>query len=134
MIDRKAIQTALDDPEPGNLYFLDRKLKKVVKFTIADKTALENLKKSVKDDPTRYAQVPKPEPKENYAEMEAFIATVHDPKLKEVLKRTQTSHRPFREFRDALDTKVKEKREWEIFHKKYVDQRIDRFLKNNGLI
>lgn len=134
MIDRKAIQTAMDDPDPGNVYFIDRRTKKVTRYTLKDLAALEALKKSMKEDPQRFAQIPKPDPQENFAEAEAFIATVHDPKLKEGLKRAMVSHRPFREFRDLLHTKAKEKREWEAFHAKHVGQRIERFLKSQSLV
>lgn len=133
MIDKKAVIQALDDMEPGNLYFIDRRTSKVQRYTLQDKAGLESLKKSVRDEPQRFAQIPKPEPRENFAELEAFVATVHDPKLKEALRRAMTSHRPFREFRDLLATKVKERREWEAFHAKNLEQRAARFLKSAGL-
>lgn len=134
MIDRKMIQKAFDDLEPGNVYFVDRKTKKVSMYTLKDLAGLEALKKAMKEDPQRFAQVPKPQPAENMQEVEAFIATIHDPKLKEAMKRAMTSHRPFREFRDLLETKIKEKREWDAFHKKNLEQRTDRFLKSAGLV
>lgn len=134
MIDKKLIQKAFDDLEPGNVYFVDRKTKKVTMYTLKDLAALEALKKAMKAEPQRFAQVPKPQPAENMQEVEAFIATVHDPKLKEAMKRAMTSHRPFREFRDLLDTKIKEKREWDAFHKRNLEQRTDRFLKSAGLV
>lgn len=133
MIDKKLIQKAFDDLEAGNIYFIDRKTKKITMYTLKDLAALEALKKAMKEDPQRFAQIPKPQPAENMAEMEAFIAQVHDPKLKEAMKRAMTSHRPFREFRDLLETKIKEKREWEAYHKKNLEARTDRFLKSANL-
>ena len=133
MIDKKLIQKAFDDLEAGNIYFIDRKTKKITMYTLKDLAALEALKKAMKEDPQRFAQIPKPQPAENMAEMEAFIAQVHDQKLKEAMKRAMTSHRPFREFRDLLETKIKEKREWEAFHKKNLEMRTDRFLKSANL-
>lgn len=134
MIDKKLVQKAFDDLEPGNLYFIDRKTKKITLYTLKDLAGLETLKKNMKEDPQRFAQIPKPQPAENMQEVETFIATVHDPKLKEAMRRAMTSHRPFREFRDLLDTKIKEKREWEAFHKKNLEQRTERFLKSAGLV
>ena len=133
MIDKKLVQKAFDDLEAGNVYFIDRKTKKITMYTLKDLAALEALKKAMKEDPQRFAQIPKPQPAENMAEMEAFIAQVHDPKLKEAMKRAMTSHRPFREFRDLLETKIKEKREWEAYHKKNLDARTERFLKSANL-
>lgn len=133
MIDKKAIQKAFEDLEPGNVYFVDRKTQKVNMYTIKDLPSLELLKKQMKAEPQRFAQVPKPDPREKLQELEAFIAQVHDPKLKEGLKRAMTSHRPHREFRDLLETKPKEKREWEAFHSKNLLARTDRFLKSANL-
>jgi hypothetical protein len=133
MIDKKIIQKAFDDIEPGNLYFIDRKTHKITLYTLKDLAGLETLKRNMKAEPQRFAQIPKPQPAENMQEVEAFIATVHDPKLKEAMRRAMTSHRPFREFRDLLETKIKEKREWEAFHKKNLEQRTERFLKSAGL-
>ena len=134
MIDKKLVQKAFEDLEAGNLYFIDRKTKKITMYTLKDLPGLEQLKKAMKDDPQRFAQIPKPQPAENMAEMEKFIASVHDPKLKEAMKRAMTSHRPFREFRDLLETKVKEKREWEAYHKQNLEQRTERFLKSANLV
>lgn len=133
MVDKKQVQQALDDLEPGNVYFIDRKTHKVTRYTVQDLPALQQLKKSIAEDPTRFLQIPKPDPRDNLSEVETFIAQVHDPKLKENMKRAMMSHRPFREFRDLLETKPKEKREWEAFHRKNIEQRIDRFLKSTGL-
>ena len=134
MIDKKMVQRAFDDIDPGNLYFIDRKTQKITLYTLKDLAGLESLKKSMQQDPKRFAQIPKPQPAENMQEVEAFIATVHDPRLKESMQRAMTSHRPFREFRDLLETKIKEKREWEAYHKKNLEQRTERFLKSAGLV
>lgn len=133
MIDKKLVQKAFDDLEPGNVYFVDRKTKKVNMYTLKDLAGLEQLKKEMKADPQRFAQIPKPQPAENMAEMEAFIAQLQDPKLKENMKRAMTSHRPFREFRDLLETKPIQKREWDTYHKKNLDARTERFLKSANL-
>jgi hypothetical protein len=134
MIDKKMIFQAFDDQDPGNVYFIDRKTKKITRYTLKDLPALETLKKAIKAEPQRFAQIPKPEPRDNFSEMETFVAQIHDPKLKEGLKRAMISHRPFREFRDLLATKPKEKREWDAFHNKNLELRCERFLKASGLL
>lgn len=133
MLDKKLVQKAFDDLDPGHVYFIDRKTKKVNMYTLKDLPGLEALKKEMTTDPQRFAQIPKPQPAENMSEMEAFIQQVHDPKLKEAMKRAMSSHRPFREFRDLLETKIKEKREWDVFHKKNLEARTERFLKSSNL-
>lgn len=132
-VDKKIVGQAMDDLTPTNAYFIDRKTQKVTRYTLQDAAALQQLKKNIAAEPQRFLQVPRPDPTDNMREVEAFIAQVHDPKLKEAMKRAMTSHKPFREFRDLLDTKPKEKREWEAFHRKHIEQKVDRFLKSSGL-
>lgn len=133
MIDKKALTLALEDPDPGHVYVVDKKLQKVNRYTVQDIPGLQALKKAMTEDPKRFLQVPKPDPKETRAEMESFINGVQDPKLKEGLKRAMTGHRPLREARDLIQTKVKEKREWDIYHGKLMQVRVERFLKEHGL-
>lgn len=123
----------MDDLQPGNVYFIDRKTHKVTRYTLEDKAGLMALQAAMKTDPKRFAQIPRPDAATNHQEMETFIASVHDPKLKEAMKRCLTSHKPFREFRDLLETKPKEKREWEAFHRKWSEQKVERFLKASSL-
>ncbi len=102
-------------------------------MTLEDKPGFEKMKKMLAADPGRYTQVPKNDTQQNLTELEGFIAVVHDPKLKELLKRAMVAHKPFREFQDILSTKVKEKREWDAFHKKNLEDRAERFIKSSGL-
>lgn len=119
--------------EPGSLYFIDRRTTKVQRYTLQDKAGLEQLKKSIKDDPQRFAQIHRSLRRERTSpNSRPSLPPMHDPKLKEALKQGD-DHRPFREFRDLLATKVKEKREWEAFHAKHLEQRAARFLKSAGL-
>lgn len=132
-IDRAKLMQALDEVNPGKVYFVDRQTGQITLVTLEDKVTFEKMKKMLATDPGRFSQVPKNDTRQNMAELEGFIAQVHDPKLKEILKRALTSHKPFREFQDALQTKIKEKREWEAFHKKSLEERADRFIKSAGL-
>ena len=133
IFDKKAILAAMDEMDPGKLFFVDRKLGQVLKVTLEDKPGFERMKKMLAAEPQRYTQVPKSDASQNMAEVEKFIALVQDPRLKETLKRAMTSHRPFREFRDVLSTKVKEQREWDIYHRKNLEERVERFIKSAGL-
>ena len=134
VVDKKKLVSAFDEMDPGKVYFIDRKTGVITLVTLEDKSGLERMKKMLVTEPGRFTQVPKTDARQNMTELEQFIALVHDPKLKEALKRTLVSHRPFREFRDILDTKIKEKREWDAFHRKTLEDRALRFLKSCGLL
>lgn len=132
-VDLKALIQILGDHEPANQYLIERATGKIIKIDLENRAQLEQIKKALATDKGKYIQVPKASPRENHADMERFIAQVHDPKLKENLKRAMTSHRPFREFRDVLETKVKEKREWEAFQRQSLEQKARTFVKGTGL-
>lgn len=132
-VDIKALIKVLSDHEPANQYMIERATGKIQKINLEDRAELERIKLVLQQDKGRYIQVPKPRPAENHEVMEKFIAQVHDPRLKESLKRAMTSHRPFREFRDILETKIKEKREWDAFVNQSLEQRARSFLKSSGL-
>lgn len=132
-IDKMKLIQALDEVNPGKVHFVDRNTGQVLLVTLEDKPGFEKMKKMLAADPGRYTQVPKNDTQQNLTELEGFIAVVHDPKLKELLKRAMVAHKPFREFQDILSTKVKEKREWDAFHKKNLEDRAERFIKSSGL-
>ena len=132
-IDRKALGKALSDPSQTVHYLVDRKSGKVMVLDLQDKRSVVDIQKRMAADKARYIQIPKLKGRANFEEMEKFISEMQDPHFKEVLKRKLSSHRPFREFRDALATKPKEKRAWEKFHQQYTDRRVAAFLKNYGL-
>jgi hypothetical protein len=132
-VDKKKLVEALDEQDPGKLYFIDRQTAAISLVTLEDKVGFDRMKKMLAVDPHRFSQIPKSDASQNLAELEKFITMVHDPRLKETLIRTLGAHRPFREFRDVLATKVKEKREWDTFHRKNLEERALRFLKSAGL-
>ena len=133
-IDKQAILAAMDELDAGRLYFIDRQTGKISLLTVADKAGLERMGKLLKTEPHRYTQIPRPEARENFTELEKFIEQMVDPKFKEILKRTLVSHRPFREFRDLIHNRPKEKREWDAYHKKNMEARLATFLKSAGLV
>lgn len=132
-IDRKALATALDDTDKNSHYMVDKKTGKVLKLSLQDPASVADIQKRIAADKARYIKIPKPNPRSNFEELERFVKQLQDPHFRKVCERALTSHRPFREFRDALNTKPKEKRAWETYHQELVDKRIDAFLKGTGL-
>ncbi len=132
-IDRNALTKALSDHDQETHYLLDRKLGRVLSVSLRDKAGLADVQKKLTQDKGRYLQIPKPNSRANFEEMEKFIAQLQDPHLKQVCQRALTSHKPFREFRDALATKPKEKRAWESFQQRNLEQKVNAFLRSVGL-
>lgn len=129
----KTLMQVLSDHEPANQYMIERATGQIQKINLEDRAELERIKMALAKDKGRYIQVPKSSPRENHAVMEGFINQVADPRFKESLKRAMTSHKPFREFRDLIETRVKEKREWEAYQKTSLESRAKSFLKSSGL-
>ncbi len=125
--------TILADHEPANQYMIERATGRIQKINLEDRAELERIKIALVKDKGRYIQVPKSAPRDNHAVMEKFIDQVADPRLKDSLRRAMASHRPFREFRDILETRTKEKREWDAFHQANLEQKARSFLKSNSL-
>lgn len=132
-VDRKALAEALSEASQTVHHVLDRRTGKILTLNLQDPRSVADVQKRIAADKARYLQIPKPKGRANFEAMERFIAQMQDPHFKEVLKRKLTSHRPFREFRDALDTKPMEKRAWEKFDREFTDRRVNEFLKSYGL-
>ncbi len=132
-VDRDALAKALADPSQTIHYMVDRTTHKILTLNLDDKRSVVDVQQRVAADKSRYVQIPKIKGRGNYEEMERFIATVQDPHFKQALTRTLSGHRPFREFKDLLETKPKEKRAWEKFHQDTTDKRVTEFLRATGL-
>jgi hypothetical protein len=132
-VDKNALANALADPTQTVHYIVDRSTGKILTLDLQDKRSVADIQKRMATDKARYVQIPKIKGRANFEEMERFIAQMQDPRFKETLKRKLASHRPFREFRDALRTKPKEERAWEKFHNETTDKRINEFLRMHGL-
>jgi Uncharacterised protein family (UPF0158) len=132
-VDRKALANALADATQTIHFIVDRTTEKILVLDLQDKRSIADIQKRMAADKARYVQIPKIKGRANFEEMERFIALMEDPRFKETLKSKLTSHKPFREFRDALRTKPKEERAWEKFHAETTDKRVTEFLRMHGL-
>lgn len=132
-VDRKALAKALDDTSKTLHYVVDRTTGKVLTLDLQDKHSVATMQHRMATDKARYVQVPKITGQGTFEEMERFISQMQDPHFKEALKRAMTSHVPSREFRDALQTKPKELRAWELFHQQTTEKRVTEFLRACGL-
>jgi hypothetical protein len=77
---------------------------------------------------TRYIAVPSDDSREAYRDMEAFIDTVEDGRLRERLERAIHGRGAFRRFRDVLSEEFHERDRWFRFKNDRVEERMRAWL------
>ena len=82
---------------------------------------------------TRFVRVPHVESYEAYADMEAFIDTVSDRRLRERLWRAIEGRGAFRRFKDVLAGDFRERKRWFAFRDERVDRRVREWLESEGI-
>lgn len=82
---------------------------------------------------TRYISVSQPRSNEDYRDMERFIATVEDDRLRDRLWRAISGRGAFRYFRDVLYDHPRERERWFEFKDAQVQRRITRWLESEGI-
>jgi hypothetical protein len=70
---------------------------------------------------------------EGYDDMDAFIDTVRNPHLKELLERAINRRSPFRNFKDVLLDYPAERERWFPFKRERLQQRITEWLEEYGI-
>ena len=81
----------------------------------------------------RYLEVPRDETSEAYADMEAFIATVADPRLCNRSQLAISDRDAFRYFKDVLLDYADERERWFEFKNERVRKRVLEWLADEGL-
>ncbi|NDD29200.1 MAG: hypothetical protein EB084_13130 [Proteobacteria bacterium] len=130
---RALLQAALD-PSPEAMYYVDTKKGDVVKITASmNKTELLRFKTLLDKEVDRFLKLPRPTGEETYADMAAFRATVKDKKLQERLQMAVTGGGTLRNHVDALSPVPLEKERWYKFRETRILQRLQGWLRENGL-
>jgi hypothetical protein len=82
---------------------------------------------------TRYIRVPEADSREAYRDMEAYIETVADARLRARLWDLIRSRRPFRRFKAVLATRERQQERWCDFRDARLRQRILEWLAAEGI-
>jgi hypothetical protein len=82
----------------------------------------------------RFITIPSEDSREGYHDMEAFIDTVHNPRLQERLERAISGRGAFRYFKDVLLDYPTERDRWFKFKNDRLHQRIFDWLEAQGII
>jgi GrpB-like predicted nucleotidyltransferase (UPF0157 family) len=82
---------------------------------------------------SRFIEIPQADSREGYEDMEAFIETVAQPHLQELLQVAIRGKGAFRRFKDALAAHPHERERWFQFHDERLHQRVLDWLETEGI-
>ena len=86
------------------------------------------LKNQIEEELDRYEPIPKAESFERYRDMQAFIATVEDDHLSELLEVAINGKGAFRRFKDVLLNYPEERERWFQFKDNRMEERVLEWL------
>jgi hypothetical protein len=95
--------------------------------------ALENANRVEIGFGTRYIRVPRDESRESYEDMETFIETVTNARLRERLDHAISGKGAFRRFKDVLAVHKSERERWFTFERDRLRARILEWLEDEGI-
>lgn len=81
----------------------------------------------------RYIAIPNAESYDGYKDMENFIKTIKEVKLKEKLYNAITRKGAFKRFKDVLNSYPKERERWFKFKDEKVKERVNEWLEEEGI-
>ena len=85
------------------------------------------------DEGGRFEVVPAADSSEGYRDMEDFVETVSDARLRDRLWSALSGQRPFRRFKDALEATQVERDRWFAFSAARTRDRIIQWLREEGI-
>lgn len=129
------LQKIIRESPKDRVHFLDKETGEILELSLADPDVrmVQMIKEKIAGAPGRYPQIPKRSPHENYKDLEEFIKTVQDTKLKKRLSEAIEGQGAFRSFRDVIEAYPREKKNWNTFRDNKLNQFIRKFLKEIGM-
>lgn len=134
-VDVDELRFAMEDASYEHRYFLDIVTGDVIlisEWSDDDDDTRENLEKIDEAVPGRYLEVPRVESREGYEDMQAFIDTISDERLRELLHVAIQGRGAFRRFKDVLARHSVEQEQWFDFQKARLDSRARDWLADEG--
>lgn len=136
-IDLDQLCEAMEESSFEDEYFLDLETGDILFISEGtDDEETERLKDRIAEDFDRYERIPKAESHDGYQDMVAFIATVEDEHLVELLEVAINGKGAFRRFKDVLLNYSEERERWFQFKDDRIEERAREWLSdiNVGLI
>ncbi len=112
-----------------------RYLEQPPEYELSDwmKLALEEAEQVEKGHGTRYIRIPQADSREGYRDMENFIDTVRNSRLRDRLWRAVKGRRAFRYFKDVLHEHPGELDRWYAFQSRCIHERVSGWLESEGI-
>jgi len=111
-IDLDGLCSAIEDSSYEHEYYLDLETGEILFLSEYMDDETEKLRDRIDDDTDRYERIPKAESHEGYEDMQAFIATVKDERIAELLEVAINGKGAFRRFKDVLLNYPEERERW----------------------
>jgi hypothetical protein len=133
-VDFQELQLAMEDATHEHHYFLDTQTGEVILVaeTFDDEEAQRQLAEIDTAEPGHYLQVPRTDSREGYGDMRAFIDTVGDEHLQELLHVAIQGRGAFRRFKDVLTRRPVEQPRWFDFQAARFVARASEWLAEQG--
>lgn len=132
-IDVDALARAMDEMAADKKYFFDEKTGEIILVSAkAPIEELQRIKERFDKEPTRYKIIPKVSSRDSYKDMEEFISTIKDGKLKSRLFQAIQGEGAFKGFRDIIERSPQEKEKWFDFKRDRSKKRALDFLTEIG--
>lgn len=122
--------------DPGRAYFLDVVSGEILSISISSPSSkeLQELSVKIQADKKQYLKLPRRSSADNYKDMEEFIPTLTDQKLKQRLSDALRSGGTISKFfRDSLAGRNFESENWIKFKRKKIKDFIISVLKGSGV-
>jgi Uncharacterised protein family (UPF0158) len=134
-IDLDEVGAALDDGSWEHTYYLDTQTGEVLLVSeLWDPGEARRQRAAVEAAPMgRYLEVPRSDSRAGYRDLEAFIATVADERVQEVLEVAIQGKGAFRRFKDVLGRYPAEQTRWFAFRAARLEARARAWLADEGL-
>ena len=128
-IDLDELCDAMENSSYEFEYYLDLETGEIL-FVSEDMDDVETvkMKNQIEEELGRYELIPKAESYEGYRDMQAFIATVEDDHLAELLEVAINGKGAFRRFKDVLLNYAKERDKWFKFKDDRMEERALKWL------
>jgi hypothetical protein len=133
-IDLDELCSAMENSSYENEYYLDLETGDILFLSeCMDDEETENLRERIDEESDRYEPIPKAESHEGYDDMRAFIATVEDEHLAELLEVAINGKGAFRRFKDVLLGYPEERERWFEFKDGRMRERVLEWLDDIGV-
>ena len=128
-VDLEELAFAFGDGSPEHEYFLDLETGEVilVSDTLGYIEARQE-RERIEEEFKRFLPIPQPGSSAGYQDMEAFIETVEDERLGELLDNALDGKGAFRRCRDVLDRYPAERDRWDAFKDERLKSRVRDWL------